>query len=333
VFTQLGANFSTVAAWPTPIAVIIVDDCGNFMTSGSVTASFSDGDPSLPLTSLDNGNWSATWQPRSSSSQVVITVDALEAAPPLAGTQSIGGSLQANPSTPSVNAVVSAATYAQNQPLAPGAFASIYGVHLSGGPNAALALPLATQLGGTQVVLGGRPLPLQYAGNGQVNAIIPYDIPPNSTQQLIVTNGPALSVPLPVVVAPAQPAVFAQADGTGVVFDVKPGATAQVPVDAQHPISAGDAIVIYCAGLGPVNPPVAAGAAAPSSPPAKTTNTVTVSIGGKSAQVFFSGLVGGLAGEYQVNAYVPKGIAPGNAVPLVITVAGFESAPVNVAVK
>jgi uncharacterized protein (TIGR03437 family) len=335
VFTQLGANFSTVAAWPTPVQVIVVDDCGKFMTAGNVTASFSDTDPSLPLTSLNNGSWSATWQPRSSAAQVEITVDAQENTPPLEGAQSIGGALEANPTTPSINAggVVSAAKSAPNQPLAPGAFTSIYGVHLGAGQNLAPSLPLATQLGGTQVVLGGRALPLQYAGDGQVNAVIPYDVAPNSTQQLIVTNGPALSVPQPIVIAPAQPAVFANGDGEGVVFDVKPGASAQIPVDAKHPISAGDAIVIYCAGLGPVNPPVAAGSAAPSSPPAKTTSPVTVTIGGKTAQVFFSGLVGGLAGEYQVNAYVPKGITPGDAVPLVLSVAGFESAPVTVAVK
>jgi uncharacterized protein (TIGR03437 family) len=335
VFTQLGANFSTVAAWPTPVQVIVVDDCGNFMTAGNVTASFSDSDPSLPLTSLDNGTWSATWQPRSSAAQVVITVDAQENTPPLQGTQSIGGALQANPTTPSINAggVVSAAKSAPNQPLAPGAFTSIYGVHLGAGQNLAPSLPLATQLGGTQVVLGGRPLPLQYAGDGQVNAVIPYDVAPNSTQQLIVTNGPALSVPQPIVIALAQPAVFASADGSGSVQDFKPGSKVGTPVDAKHPISAGDAIVIYCAGLGPVNPPVAAGSAAPSNPPAATTNPVTVTIGGKSAQVFFSGLVAGLAGEYQVNAYVPKGITPGDAVPLVLSVAGFESAPVTVAVK
>ena len=69
------------------------------------------------------------------------------------------------------------------------------------------------------------------------------------------------------------------------------------------------------------------------SPPATTANPVTVTIGGKSAHVFFSGLVGGFAGLYQVNANVPSGIAPGNAVPLVVSVAGFESAPVTVNVK
>jgi uncharacterized protein (TIGR03437 family) len=135
------------------------------------------------------------------------------------------------------------------------------------------------------------------------------------------------------VIASAQPGVFAQKDGSGVVFDVKPGATAQILVDADHPMSAGDAIVIYCAGLGPVTPAIAAGSAAPSSPSATTTNPATVTIGGQSAQVFFSGLVGGFAGLYQVNAYVPKGITPNDAVPLVISVAGFQSAPVTVAVK
>jgi uncharacterized protein (TIGR03437 family) len=181
--------------------------------------------------------------------------------------------------------------------------------------------------------MGGRLLPLLYAADGQVNAIIPYDTPPNTTQQLIVTNGPTLSVPAPITIASSGPAVFAFADGSGIVNDFKPGSGVPIVVDAKHPISAGDAIVIYCAGLGPVNPPVVAGSAAPSSHPAVTTNPVTVTIGGKSAQVFFSGLVGGLAGEYQVNAYVPKGITPGNAVPLVISVAGFASAPVTVAVK
>jgi uncharacterized protein (TIGR03437 family) len=333
VFTQLGVGFSTVAAWPTPIEATVVDDCGNLLTAGSVVASFSNSDPALQLNSLNDGRWSATWQPQNSAAQVTVTVQAAEAAPPLEGTQSIGGSLETNPTTPSVGGVGSPAKAAPAQPLAPGSFISIYGMHLAGGENSAQSLPLATQLGATQVVLGGRALPLLYAADGQVNAVVPYDVPPNSTQQLIVTNGPALSVPASVTIASTGPAVFFTGDGAGIVDDYKPGSKVPVRVDASHPMSAGDAIVIYCAGLGPVSPPVTAGNAAPSSPPATTTNKVTVTIGGKPAQVFFSGLVGGLAGEYQVNAYVPKGITAGNTVPLVVTVAGFASAPVTVAVK
>lgn len=333
VFTQLGVGFSTVAAWPTPVEATVVDDCGNLLTAGSVVASFSNGDPALQLNSLNDGRWSATWQPQNSAAQVTVTVQAEQAAPPLQGTQSIGGTLQDNPTTPAIQGVVSPADYAKNRPLAPGGFTAIFGAHLASGQNPALSLPLPTQLGATQVVLGGRLLPLNYAADGQVNAIIPYDVPTNSTQQLIVTNGPTLSIPQTITIAPAQPAVFTLGDGSGVVFYVKPGTTAQILVDASHPMSAGGAIVIYCAGLGPVSPPVAAGSKAPSNPPATTTNKVTVTIGGKPAQVFFGGLVGGFAGLYQVNAYVPKGITPGNKVPLVVTVEGFGSAPVTVAVK
>src|SRR6202162_1172368 len=111
VFTQLGVGFSTVAAWPTPIAATIVDDCGNLLTVGSVVASFSNGDSALPLTSLNNGSWSATWQPQNSAAQVTITVQAQEAAPPLQGTQSIGGTLQDNPTTPAILGVVSAVDF------------------------------------------------------------------------------------------------------------------------------------------------------------------------------------------------------------------------------
>jgi len=47
-------------------------------------------------------------------------------------------------------------------------------------------------------------------------------------------------------------------------------------------------IVLYCSGLGAVNPPVVAGAQAPSSPLSNTVNPVTVTIGGIQAQVEFA---------------------------------------------
>ena len=102
VFTQLGADFATVAAWPTPIEVTVVDDCGNFLTTGSVTASFSDGDPSLPLPLARRRALERYVATGGSAPQVVITADALEALPPrLRERRSIGGALQANPTTPS----------------------------------------------------------------------------------------------------------------------------------------------------------------------------------------------------------------------------------------
>jgi len=52
-----------------------------------------------------------------------------------------------------------------------------------------------------------------------------------------------------------------------------------------------------------------------------------------AAQVAFSGLTPGFAGLYQVNAVVPSGIAAGDTVPVVLSVAGQTSPAVTMAVR
>jgi trimeric autotransporter adhesin len=334
VFTLLGTGFEVTAGWPTAIEATIVDNCGTFMKSGSVVAAFSSGDPALSLSSLQDGRWTATWQPRNtSSSQVTITVTAQQAQPALQGSEQIGGGLQPNTAVPIIGggAVVSAASNTVQQPLAPGAFISIYGQNFSQGLESSTTLPYATKLAGAQVVLAGKALPLQFASTNQINAIVPFDVPPNTTQQLIVLQGSAISVPEPVTIAPAQPAIFT-ADltprGPGIIDVYKPDGT---HLGIGQPASAGYVIVIYCSGLGAVDPPVAAGVGPPQS--SKTVNDVTATIGGIQAQVVFSGVVAGFAGLYQVNVNVPSGVTPGDSVPVVLTVAGQQSVPVTIKVQ
>ncbi len=60
---------------------------------------------------------------------------------------------------------------------------------------------------------------------------------------------------------------------------------------------------------------------------------VTVKIGGVDAEVAFAGLVPGYTGFYQVNATVPRGVMLGDAVEVVLTVAGLSSAPVTMAIR
>ena len=331
VFTQLATGFATAAAWPTEIEVTVVDDCGTPLTTGSVSATFSDGDPALSLASLKDGRWSATWEPGNKTTAVTVTAQAQEAQPPLKGSQMIGGALSANPVAPAVNTggVLSAASYIANQPLAPGSFAAIFGTNLSPGVNQSLKLPLSNQLGGTSVVIGGEQVPLLFTSSGQINAVVPYDLPVNSTQQLVVQMGSAISIPQPIVIAPAQPAVFTtNAAGTGpaIIQVYKPDRT---PLPYGSSVSGGYVIVIYCAGLGAVNPPVAVGTAAPLAPLSNTVNPVTVTIGGMSAQVLFAGLTPNFAQLYQVNVVVPSGLPSGNAT-LLLNVGGQQSAPVTI---
>ena len=338
VFTALGASFTTTAAWPTSLEIRVVDDCGTPMISGSVVATFSSGDPLVAFINLRDGRWTGTWQPRNVSSvPVTITATAQLTAPPLKGVSSIGGNLQPNNSTPSIAAggVVSAANFAPRAPIAPGSYVAIFGSNLAPGLALAGELPLRPDLNGTQVTLAGRRMPLSSTSNGQINALVPYDVQTNATQQMIVQRGNAYSVPEPVTIATAQPAIFTKdqsGQGAGVIEGIKRDGT-RFLVDASHPVSAGDFVVIYCAGLGPVDPVVAAGAAAPSSPLSSTSNPVTVTIGGISATVAFAGLAPGFAGLYQVNAVVPSGITPSPAAPLIITVAEQSSPAVTIAVQ
>jgi uncharacterized protein (TIGR03437 family) len=334
VFTLLASGFATVAAWPTAIEVTVVDDCGNPMVSGNLVASFSNGDPPLGLAPLKDGRWSATWQPVHNATQVIVTAQAEETAPPLKGTASIGGALQANAKAPAVSTggIVSAASYAPNQPLAPGSFAAIFGSNLSSGLSVSTQLPLNVQLGGTSVLLAGEQVPLLFASNQQVNVVLPYDLPVNSTQQLIVTMGTAISIPQPVVIASAQPAVFSQ-DGSGsgaaIITAYQPDGT---PLPADSPITAGDVITIYASGLGAVSPPVPAGSPAPASPLSMTTNPVMVTVGGMQAQVLFAGLAPMFAQLYQVNFIVPAGVPSGNAV-ILLAAGGQQSAPVTITLQ
>ena len=334
VSTVLVTNFNAVAAWPTALQIQVVDDCGSPMGPGAVTASFSTSDPPLALTSLGSGLWSATWQPRftSASAPVVITVTAQSSQPTLIGTLQINGTLQSNQTAPSIGGVVSTASYVSNAPLAPGAFASIFGENLATTSIQAGKLPLTTQLAGAQAFIAGRLAPIQYASSGQINFLIPFDLAPNSTQQLIVIQGSAYSTPESITIAPAQPAVFTLGAGVGAITVVKANGD-QFSADASHPASAGDTLVIYCAGLGAVTPPVATGSAAPGSPPAKASSTVTVTIGGQPAPVAFAGLTPTYAGLYQVNVTVPSGITAGPNVPVIITAAGLSSPPVTVAIQ
>jgi uncharacterized protein (TIGR03437 family) len=165
--------------------------------------------------------------------------------------------------------------------------------------------------------------------------MIPYDLPINATHQVIVQRGTALSNPEPIGVRSSQSGVFTQdltGQGAGIVVRVTADGTQSV-VAKDNPTHPYEALVIYCAGLGSVSPNQVAGAPATFAPLSQTIDAVTVTIGGLDAPVAFAGLTPGFTGLYQVNAYVPSGVVPGDNVPLVITQGDRASPVVSIAVR
>jgi uncharacterized protein (TIGR03437 family) len=334
LFTTLTGGFGLPAAWPQAIVVRVADDCGNAMTSGSVVVSFSNGDSPVRLTSSNDGRWSNTWSPVHSTASAVITADAETTSPVLSGTIAIGGGIQDNPDPPvfTVEGIINATNSSPGAPLVPGSLISIYGLKLSDSTGAAPRLPLEGDLQGVEVVMAGKKLPLQYTSSGQINAIIPYDIPANVPHSAVVLRGNRQSSVVQVQIADTLPAVFTTDNnpkGQGAILNNADGRV----FDASNPAHAGDFAVIYCTGLGTVNSTVPAGSASPGSPAATTVNAVTVTIGGINAQVLFNGLSPGYAGLYQVNVKVPDGITPGDTVPVVLTSAGRSGGTVTMAIR
>jgi uncharacterized protein (TIGR03437 family) len=335
--TVLGSGFTVPVGWPVLIAAQVIDDCGQPLTSGSVTATFSNGDPALPLNSQLAGMWSATWAPRKLSS-VTITVTAQDSPPAISGTTQISGQLNANPDPPILNAggIVNAASFTPTATA--GALLAIFGSNLTAptaaGFTSATSLPLPTELNNTQVLIGGVPMPLLFVSPGQINAMAPFGLATNTVQQVIVQNMASLSVPEPATVPPTAPGAFTyNGSGSGLALAVVVNADgSSYLVTPSAPAHPGSTLVIYGTGLGGVQSTLEAGQAAPLSPLAPLNDTISVTIGGISAQVLFAGLVPTFTGFYQVNVAIPGSVTPGDSVPVVLSVGGASGSTVTLSV-
>jgi len=332
--TTLGESFGVPAAWPVALQAEVLDDCGNTLDNGDVAVSFSNGDPSLSLHALQGGGlWEATWMSGHNSGPVTLTVTASDPARNLTGTRAVTGGLGDSSPGPILSAAVIAAGSAAITPLAPGSIISLYGQDLANGTASASLIPLSTTLAGATVVMAGNALPLYFASNGQINAVAPAGINANTSQQIVVQRGNTLSIPISVDVGPAEPAVFGYpAPGDPPNQGAIVNALTYVVAQPGTPVTAGDTLAIFCTGLGAVDKAVPDGAGAPS-PPANTVVTPTVTIGGMNAGVIFSGLSPGSVALYQIDAVVPSGIALGNEVPVVVSIAGQTAPAVTIAVK
>jgi uncharacterized protein (TIGR03437 family) len=250
-----------------------------------------------------------------------------------------------------ISAVVNAATGGQASPqiVTPGSYVAIYGTSLAlNGSALANTIPLPEDLNTTRLFLGGQQLPLLYAGPGQVNALIPQKLNPNTLYQLMVQRGSTLSAPIPLIVAEYQPGIYTlDLSGSGQAIIEIAGTTllAAPTGTGSRPVQRGsEYLTIFATGLGPVagtngEGPPEDGSAAPLGAVYQTTGTVSATIGGVDVPVLFSGLTPSLVGLYQVNVLVPATAPVGDAVTLALTVTNpvtgksFRSNTVTLAIQ
>ncbi len=328
--TGLVNNFSVPAGWPAALTVQLNDDCGNAVSNGSVTASFSNGDPPLMLRPGQSPSYSATWQPGVVSPQMTVTLQAQAGALTPATSQLIG-SINQNPNAPPVlseNGTVNVFNRVPAGALAPGMIIEVYGAGLATAKGNPGVLPLPTSFQGTSLIVGPDEAPLYFVSGGQLDVQVAAELAPNQQYPVIAILNGALSVPVMADIAPIQLGIAAQTDGTVIA---QHGANSAY-VTATSPAKPGEVLVIYLSGMGPTNPSVPSGKPAPGSEPlARVTIPPTVSLDGQNATVQFAGLTPGLVGLYQINFQVPANARTGD-LTLIVSQNGVSSNPTRLAV-
>ena len=238
----------------------------------------------------------------------------------------------------SQSGVVNTASLQVGTGLSPGSLATAFGVGLATTTAVADGHPLPNDLGGGSMSFNDAiAAPQLFAAPGQRSFQVPWELAGLANATLTVKVGDLTSPPATVPLARVNPGIFVlnHLDQAAAVISstggIVAGPAGRFP--GARPARRGETLEIFATGLGPVTNPPATGAAALSDPISSTVEPVGVRLGGKLMKVVFSGLVPSFAGLYQVNAELSDAAPSGNAVPLVITVAGVDSNTTFVAVE
>ena len=226
---------------------------------------------------------------------------------------------------PRIAAVTNGASFAAGS-LVPGEIATVFGTSLtsSTGINLTSSLPLPdTFLNSTVLVNGCAATPLfavdNVGGQQQINFQAPWEIAGQQAVAVQVVNNGGVSPAMDIPVLAEQPGIINYSSG-GVTYGAILHADYSLATTA-NPVTAGETVLIYGTGLGLVSTAQVDGTAANGE---STIALPTVTVGGASAMVTFSGLAPGFVGLNQVNVMVPSGLAAGNQ-PVVMNVGGINS--------
>lgn len=192
--------------------------------------------------------------------------------------------------------------------IPPGTLFTIYGSNFATGIDQLTTFPLPKTAELVTVTVNGEDAPLLYVSPGQINAQMPLDIQPG-VATVVVTNGTSESLSVTTTVpATAVPGVLVYGNNHAVAQNY-PSYSLN---SSTTPAKAGDVIIVYLLGGGPVQGGslLATGQPTPNAV-FPVTETYSASVDGVAAAVQFLGLTPGFAGLYQANVVIPN-IASGD---------------------
>ena len=220
--------------------------------------------------------------------------------------------------------------------VAPGEIVFITGQTVGPSPLVAATLAATGVVGstvsGTSVTFNGIAAPVLYASGSQTGVIVPYSLAGSASASVVVKTGGQTTAAFTIPVAPSVPGLFTlNAGGSGAAVAFNQDGTLN---SATNAAAAGAVVVLFGTGEGVVTPPGQDGLISSSFLLREPVLPVSVTIGGKTAQVGYAGSApGSVAGVMEVEAIVPAGAGTGPQ-PVVLTVGNASSqAGVTVSLK
>ncbi len=168
---------------------------------------------------------------------------------------------------------------------------------------------MPTALDGASVTFNGEKAFTYFISSGQINVLTPPDLAAGPVQ-VVVTNQGTVSAPFAATAQSYSESFFVFNGGPYVAATHINGTLigpATLYPGSSTPAAAGETIVLYANGFGPVAPPVVSGSATQSG---NLPSMPVVRVGNNNAVVSFAGLVS--PGLYQFNVQVPAGAVSGD---------------------
>jgi uncharacterized protein (TIGR03437 family) len=201
--------------------------------------------------------------------------------------------------------------------VAPGEIVSVFGQGF--GPVALQTFAIGSDgklpdyLGETLVLFDGIPAPLLATVDGQVNAIVPYEVAGRSHVEMYLIYKGSVSAPFLVAVKKASPALFtmnASGKGQGAILNQNMSVNSFL-----NPAIRGSIVSLYATGLGALTGGETGAIVGEELP--RVSQPIRVYVGGVIAELLYAGGSPGLVNSVtQLNVRIPPNARSGTAVPI-----------------
>jgi uncharacterized protein (TIGR03437 family) len=269
-----------------------------------------------------------------------------------------------------LSSIVNSGSFAAPGTASPGSIVTAFANSLGTTTDVESALFPATSSEGIQITFNGTAAPLlnvvASTAQQQVDLVVPSNLPTSGTVNVQLTTSTGLYPNYTLNMVPANPGFFAFTDPKmttrrNVVAEFNNTEWLAMPLSTAanlgfpactsstsrltpcgEPATIGDYLSLYLTGLGLATPngdpngtPLPTGSIPPANgvPLYETPTKPVVTIGGIQANVLFSGLVPGVAGEYQIDVQVPSGVTNGDDIPVVVTILGASDSSTTISIQ